>query len=339
MATAKKLPSGSWRVRIYDYTDSNGKQHYKSFTAKTKKEAEKAAANYMPEDRTSRTEATFGECADAYILKRTPVMSASTIREYSGYRRRYLDRLSKLPIWRITQDDIQREVNTLSLDLSPKTVRNVHGFISTVLGAYRPDFRLHTVLPKRVPPKLYVPTEDEIRRLMVSVSDTIMELPILLAAFGPMRRGEICALRSENISGNIVHVCENMVIDKDNTWRIKAPKSYAGDRYIDYPDFVAKHWQGITGRITELDPDDISHRFEHVLKNAGLPHFRFHDLRHYSASIQHALGIPDAYIQQRGGWNSDAVLKQVYRHTLEEQTRQMTAKINDHFSALHDTQT
>ena len=32
MAKAKKLPSGSWRAQVYDYTDSEGKRHYRSFT-------------------------------------------------------------------------------------------------------------------------------------------------------------------------------------------------------------------------------------------------------------------------------------------------------------------
>ena len=39
MATAKKLPSGAYRCLIY-IGDENGKRKYKSFTAKTKKEAE-----------------------------------------------------------------------------------------------------------------------------------------------------------------------------------------------------------------------------------------------------------------------------------------------------------
>ena len=39
MATAKKLPSGSWRCRVYDYTDENGKKHYKSFTSDNPKPA------------------------------------------------------------------------------------------------------------------------------------------------------------------------------------------------------------------------------------------------------------------------------------------------------------
>ena len=46
MPKAKKLPSGSWRCRVYDYTDDSRIKHYKSFTAPSKKEAEYAATQY-----------------------------------------------------------------------------------------------------------------------------------------------------------------------------------------------------------------------------------------------------------------------------------------------------
>lgn len=333
MPTARKLPSGSWRVRVYDYTSHDGKKHYKSFTAATKKQAEFLAANFTGMQDKAKADMSFRECAELYVRQREPVLSVTTAREYSGYTSRYLRTISDIKISRITQEDIQREVNSLSTTLSPKTVRNVHGFISAVLSAYRPELAIHTVLPKNTPPKLYIPSENDVKRLMNAIRDTDMELPVLLAAFGPMRRGEICALRAENISGTVVHVCENMVLDKNKNWIIKTPKSYTGDRYIDYPQFVAEKWSGIdTGRIVSVPhPDSISHRFEHILKRAGLPHFRFHDLRHYSASIQHALGIPDAYIMQRGGWKNDSVLKQVYRHALTDKAKEMNEKVNQYF--------
>lgn len=206
-----------------------------------------------------------------------------------------------------------------------------------MLKQYRPDFALNTALPKKIRPDIYVPTDAEVKLLMMEVEGTEMELPVLLAAFGPMRRGEICALDMDAISGNMVHVCRNMVRTGDNTWIIKQPKSYAGNRYIDYPDFVANKWNGKEGRITELTPNNITDKFRYVLKRAGLPHFRFHDLRHYSASIQHALGIPDSYIMARGGWGNDGVLKAVYRHTLEDRVEQMNNITNNHFSELCNT--
>ena len=43
---ARKLPSGSWRARLFLGEDEHGKKHYKSFTAATKREAERLALTY-----------------------------------------------------------------------------------------------------------------------------------------------------------------------------------------------------------------------------------------------------------------------------------------------------
>lgn len=343
MAAAKKLPSGSWRCLVYDYTDQLGKRHYKSFTsndptAKGKREAERMAANYAYEKESkSHSTLTFGEALNKYIADRESVLSAATIREYKRTKRTDLSEFENIKIENITQEYIQEFINDKAKNKAPKTVRNVHGLISAVLSQYCPDMRLTTVLPKKVRPDLYIPSDSEIKRLMQHITGTEMELPILLAAFGPMRRGEIAALTMDNIVGNRVHVCKNMVLNDERRWIIKQPKSYAGDRFIDYPDFVAEKWQGITGNITDLNPNIITSRFWHILKNAGLPHFRFHDLRHYSASIQHALGIPDAYIMQRGGWQTDGVLKAVYRHAMNDRQTEMNNIANAHFSDLCNT--
>ena len=56
--------------------------------------------------------------------------------------------------------------------------------------------------------------------------------------------------------------------------------------------------------------------------------FRFHDLRHYSASIMHAIGILDQYIMARGGWKTDTVLKAVYRNVINDEQKKFTDKIN-----------
>ena len=344
MATARKLPSGSWRVRIYIGTDENGKKRYKSFThhdpsPQGKVKCERLASDWQLENGQNDPDSmTFGDAVDRYIASRSAIWSAATIREYKRFRRNEVPELMNTDISKITQDMVQKTVNRLAVRMSPRSVRNIHGNISAVLGIYRPDMRLRTDLPKLQPMERTIPTDNEVKRLIEAVEGTCMELPVLLAAFGPMRRGEICALEAKDINGTVVHVCQNMVLDENKQWIIKSPKSYAGDRFIDYPDFVARKWKGITGRIVpDLDPDDISHRFEHILKRAGLPHFRFHDLRHYSASIQHAIGVPDAYIMQRGGWSSDGVLKSVYRHALKDKQSEESKRTNAYFSGLYDT--
>lgn len=352
MPTAKKLPSGSWRCQVFSHYElvklpdgtTKKKRIYKSFTSDDptrdgKKQAELAAVQYAADKKRPKNgnTMTFGEALDDYIAKRTSVLSPRTIMDYKRTRKNDAQSLMGIKICDIRQEDIQEAINIESQKHSPKTVRNTHGLISAVIKQYRPDMALNTALPKKVRPNIYVPSDKDIQKLTQYVKGTEMELPILLAAFGPMRRGEICALDTKNIKGNIVHVCCNMVRTEDMEWIIRQPKSYAGDRYIDYPDFVSEKWKGKKGLITNLNPNNITDRFRDVLKKAGLPHFRFHDLRHYSASIQHALGIPDSYIMQRGGWGNDGVLKAVYRHTMESKEKEMNQIANQHFEKLCNT--
>lgn len=340
MATAKKLPSGSWRCQVYDYTDANGKRHYKSFTSsnpttKGKREAEKMAADYAAEkENKSHCSLTFGEAFDNYIKDRESVLAVSTIREYKRTKRMDLEGLSKIKIENITAEQIQELINRISKDKSPKTVRNIHGIISAVLKTYRPEMALNTTLPQKVPPKLYIPTDEDIQTLLGHIDNDDMMIAVLLAAFGPLRRSEICGLEDTDFNGNIAHIQRAVVLDENKQWVDKTTKSVAGNRFVPLPDFVIDHLRDRKGRIVHLKPNQISDRFIDLVARSGLPHFRFHDLRHYCASIQHALGIPDAYIMQRGGWGSDAVLKQVYRHALSDKSEKMNSVANDHFSKL-----
>ena len=68
------------------------------------------------------------------------------------------------------------------------------------------------------------------------------------------------------------------------------------------------------------------HRFQ---KQLDIPPFKFHALRSYFASYAHSLGIPDADIMALGGWETDAIMKKVYRKSMEESKKQSIAKISE----------
>ena len=344
MANARKLPSGHYRVRIYVGKDENGKDIRKSITAPTKKEAEYLASKYAIDMKVPAAggSLTFGEALDGYISGRESVLSASTVRGYKQLAENNFDSLRGRKIDDITQDDIQRFVNAAyDSGLSSKSVRNMHGLISSVFKKNRPSMRLTTALPPKQKPDLYIPSDDEVVKVINKIrseKDRDMLIAILLAAYGPMRRSEICALTDADISGNVIHVHKAIVLRKDNTWELKLyPKSEAGDRYISMPDFVIQELKDIKGQIIGLNPNSVTERFHRLLRRAGVPYFRFHDLRHYSASIQHAIGIPDAYIMQRGGWESDSTLKNIYRHALDQEAQKANDKINDYFSKIQNT--
>lgn len=331
-----QLPSGSYRVQVYIGTDTNGKKRYKSFTAPTKRQAQALAAEWKankPEHEPE--ELTIHEAIEKYLDVKRHVLSPSTVRGYEGLQRNYFsDDFGARKLGDLTNPIIQLWISDLSSRLSPKTVRNAYALFTATMDMFHPDFRLQITLPAKKRPELYCPSDNDVKKLLEHIKGTELEIAVLLAAFGPLRRGEICALTDEDIHGNKITVNKSMVQGPNRDWCIKQPKTYGSYREIEFPDFVIKRMAGIKGRIVKATPTRITGRFIEAIESTDIPRFRFHDLRHYSASIMHAIGVPDQYILQRGGWISDNVMKSVYRNAIDIETEKQNRKINDHFSEL-----
>ena len=318
MATAKKLASGAWRVRVYVGKSKDGKKVYKSFTDTDKKRCERIAAQYLDEHREVLESDTFAHAMEQYLESREAVLSPSTIRGYKNIQKQLLTQYSafcETPVPDITQSVLQTLVNEMTMFVSPKTIRNRTGLISAVIKSkgYMPPF---VTLPERRKPDLRIPDVDDVKRLLKTAEGTDMEIPIMLAAFAPMRRGEIVALKMEDISGNVIHVKRAIVESSDGSLVEKSPKTYDSDRYIPMPQDVIDKIMA-KGYICDTDkPRILTLRFERLVKKCGLDGVRFHDLRHFGASYLHSKGVPEEYILARGGWSTGSVMKTVYRHAL-----------------------
>ncbi len=339
MAKAKKLPSGNWSVNQFIGME-NGKRRYKRFTAPTRREAEFLAAEYTAKRKAPvSADMRLTEAYRKYIEVKSNTLSPTTVREYEHSAKRDFPELMPLRLSQLTQEAVQSAVSVMAATHSPKSVRNAHGLLSAVLRMYAPEIRLNTRLPQAKRSEIYVPTESEIEDLIRSIDGTELGKAVLLAAFGSMRRSEVCALTAADIEGNVVHVNKALVWCNDREWILKPPKSKAGYREITYPPFVIRKLlpQEGTDRIVNLVPTTITNYFRKALANAGLPHFRFHDLRHYQASILHAMGIPDKYIMERGGWKTDSTLKNIYQHTMSDKRKQVENDICARFEQAHAT--
>ena len=353
MATAKKLPSGSWRCQVfshYEYVKQNDgtvkkKRIYESFTSNDpskngKREAEAMAAEFaLNKDRMVRSDLTLLEAMNKYVDSKRNILSPTSIRGYETLIRNAYTDILGLKTKKITPAVVQEWVNAYAVKHSPKTVSNAHGLLASVLGVYEPSLRLRTKLPSAKPREIYTPSDKDIETLLKHIRGTEIEKAVLLAAFGTLRRGEICALTDKDIKGNTIIINKSMVRSNDGGFVVKSPKTSSSYREVEYPSFVIEKFAGIEGRLVTMYPEDISKKFGIILKEAGLPHFRFHDLRHYSASIMHAIGIPDQYIMARGGWKTDKVLKQVYRNVISDEQKKFTDQINANFESMqHDMQ-
>jgi hypothetical protein len=85
-----ELPSGSYRIQVFDYTVENKKKHYKSFTAPTRKEAEFLALQWKNNKQESITDITIQDSVLRYIDSKCGVLSPSTIRSYEGMKKTIL---------------------------------------------------------------------------------------------------------------------------------------------------------------------------------------------------------------------------------------------------------
>ena len=332
---AKKLPSGSYRCQVYDYTDNNGKKVYRSFTGRSKADVESRAAEYVLNKKDSEnSNFTFKEAMNLYIETKSNVLSPASIRGYKQMEKYFIN-IADVHLSSMNQRIITEWVNEFSKDHSPKTVRNAHGLVTAILKQYAPKIRLNTVLPQKVLPKYVMPSDNDIKILIEHFNehDKDMLKALYLAAFGTLRRSEICALDANDVSGNRIHVCKAMVKNTNNGFNIKTTKTVSSDRYIDLPQFVIDVLPK-KGPIVSVNPDYITHTFGRTLRRLKISTFRFHDLRHYSASIMHAIGVPDQYIMQRGGWQTDTVLKAVYRGTMDDYQKKYTEITNSYFDKI-----
>ena len=291
----EKLPSGSYRIRkMY-----KGKMYTVVFDRKpTQKEAMQAMAAELDKVQESHESMTFKIAAERYIESKRNVLSPSTIRGYLVIQKRLSESFLAKNIHDVTALDVQEEINRVAKDHSPKTVRNHHGFISAVLSTFYPNLKLTTTLPQKKKNEPYIPSDEDIKRILECAEGTRYEIPIKLACYG-MRRSEICALRVEDISGDVVRI---------DTREIVIPMELA--------DKIRKQ-----GYVYQGHPCKITHFLLDTEERLSIPKFSIHKLRHYFASKMSAMNIPEEDIMKMGGWETDHVMKGVYRHAMADKDK------------------
>ena len=339
MPTARKTKSGKWRCQAFDrveIVDGKKKYYHKSFTARTKYEAERMAVEYLQNKNRPSSDLRLEEAIDKYLSIKKNVLSPSTYRKYVSMKRNAFGSILRLRIDRITSEVVQEWINEYAVSHSPKSCRNAKGLLTAVLRTFIPQTVIYTKMPQNSVIEYYTPSDDDIKRLMAAITSQDLRRAVLLAAFGTLRRSEICGLMDKDISGDVIHVHRAKVEKDGGGYTVKEyPKNDSSNRSVIYPQFVIDEFKDVQGFLVKIQPNSISQEFRAARERAGLPQFRFHDLRAYSISIAHAIGIPDVYLMERGGWKTDDTFKKVYRRVISDERREIYAKLNAHFDKLH----
>ena len=326
---AEKLPSGNWRVQVYLGTDVDGKKRKKSFTAKTKREAEMKAARYRP---TEQMNASLAEVVAQYITLKEKVLSPSTIRTYRSMLRNYItgSTLGKKNVSRVKPADVQEWVSDLVGTMTVKSIKNALSLVSAAVAMYAPDVQIRARVPQQMRKKLYAPTDADIVALL-NAADGEMQKAILLGAFCGLRRGEICALDATDVDRISSRISvTKAVVRGEGGYSVKPPKTDDSNRDVPVPSWVLDKLP-MEGPLVDMSLAAVTTAFGRIVKRAGLPHFRFHDLRHFYATRLSYIGIPQKLICGLGGWRTDRVFKAHYEDVVSDELERGKIKVMNYF--------
>lgn len=119
----------------------------------------------------------------------------------------------------------------------------------------------------------------------------------------------------------------------------KGTKTTESERAVPLPEYISQKIEALgehdpDERIVTMCGDKIVKHLHKCCQAAEIPKIRLHDLRHTMASIGLALNIADKYVMQRGGWSNNQTMKNIYQHTLSDETISVNLMFDDYFEKI-----
>jgi len=231
--------------------------------------------------------------------------------------------------------------------LSAGTVNLMHGVLHKALEqAVRRGMIPRNVCDLVSPPRLATReaqplTTDQAHKLLEVVRGHQLEAALTLALVTGIRRGELLGLRWQDIDfeKKSLQIRRTLSYLTGHGFKESEPKTAASRRKIILPKFVldvlkryraqqkeirlkvGPAWQDhdlvfCNGHGGFLRPDRLVEMFHTLLKDAGLPHMRFHDLRHSAATLLLSMGVAAKVVQEILGHSRIGVTLDTYSHVL-----------------------
>lgn len=235
--------------------------------------------------------------------------------------------------------------------VSPNTVIHEHAVIHEALkyafkiGLVPVNVATKVDRPKKLAYEPKFLNAQELEKVFEAIRGTVFELPVLLAAFYGLRRGEVLGLKFDSIDFDastitirrtIVHTTVNgkkTLIKQESTktkasnrtlplvWQFREyflavkkaqeeNKKMAGNCYnYEFDGYV---FVDPIGNL--IKPNYLSGEFPKFLEKHGLRRIRFHDLRHSCASLLLANGVQLKHIQEWLGHSDFSTTANIYSH-------------------------
>lgn len=293
-----------------------------------------------------------------WILEYLETYKINTIRSKTMERylqtAKHLSPIADIPLQKLSARTVQQFYNTL--DMSSSSNLKVHKLLSAAFKkAYALDLINKNIMLAVEPPKLQqkeveIFTQDELKTISNSIQNSryySKYYPIYLMAITTgARLGEILGLKRNDLHNGYVTI--NDSLQQSNIGVYDAPpKTAAGKRRItitlQLQQILSK--LVINDKIISLDgyifhtkngtpytPRNFERVWTGILKEAGVPHKKFHALRHTHATQLLAAGIPILEVSRRLGHSKASHTLNLYGHAIPEYDKTLPDKIAKIFS-------
>ena len=350
----RKRKDGRWEGRYTAGRDSEtGKPIYKNVLGRTQSEVKeklKTAIKATQSPDFSKTgQYTLGQWMDVWYENYAKVkVRPSSHQTYKGYIENHIKpNIGDILLEKLTTLDLQRLYKTLLATgrvdrleskgqpkgLSPKTVRNIHQILSSALKLAQEQRIILTnpaegcALPKVEHREMKTLPVEQLQSFLREAKDSgVFALYYLELATG-LRRGELLGLKWEDIDLEHGDLRVRRQIARINGQVVEAPlKTKNAYRTLPLAEDTisilkeqkkrvgSSPWVFPSATGGPISPDSVLHMLHRVLKRAGLPQVRFHDLRHTFATLALQNGVDIKTVSGMLGHFSAGFTLDTYAH-------------------------
>ena len=358
----RKRKDGRWEGRYTAGRDpETGKAIYKNVLGKTQAEAKAKLKQAIEEakglDAAKAGRYTVCQWMEVWFEHYAKVkVRPSSHQTYRGYIDNHIKpNIGKLPLEKLTSLDLQKFYKKLlekgrvdrlesrhqAKGLSPKTVRNLHQIITSAMKLAKEqrlilaDPTEGCALPRLEHREMQTLSVEQLQSFLREAKDSgVFELYYLELATG-LRRGELLGLKWEDIDLERGDLRVRRQISRINGEVVEAPlKTKNAYRTLPLAEdtidilkeqrkkFGSSPWVFPPPTGGPISPDSVLHMLHRVLKRAGLPRVRFHDLRHTFATLALQNGVDIKTVSGMLGHFSAGFTLDTYAHVTSAAQRQ-----------------
>lgn len=369
--TIRKRSDGRWEARYTTgFEPATGKQKQKSIYGKAQKEVREKLAEITTELDSGAyiepSKESLGEWLEIWLDTYVQFSAKPyTLDAYQRVCRNHLQPMlgaDRLPALSALQ--IQKFYNSLLIDqnLSPKTVRNIHGVLhraldqAVKLGMIRNNPTNLCDLPKACRKEIYPMEQDKIELFLQAIKGHPYELLYLVTLFTGMRQGEVLGLtwgcvdfehntiyvdkqlqKTKKVGGSytlaptknsrariITAAVSVMSLLKKQKRRQAEAQLLAGYEWNNRWGLVFTNERG--GHLTHFT---VYKHFNEAVTSIGLQEERFRDLRHSYAVAAIESGDNIKTVQSNLGHATASFTLDVYGHVSQKMRQQSAARMEE----------